>query len=423
MHPLRELAQLFLKLGTIGFGGPAVHIAIMEEEVVERRGWMDHQQFLDLVGATNLIPGPNSTEMAIHIGYVRAGMRGLLVAGSCFLLPAIMITTVLAALYVQYGQMPQVASILATIKPAVLAIILTAGWRLGRKAIRSRQLAGIALLVASGPIFWPGNEILILLGGSLLGCVLLSRDRPASNPPVPPKATDDDDNDEKVKTGKGFAGIGMLAMAPAVVSGKTLLAVFLSFLKVGAVLYGTGYVLIAYLDGELVQKLGWLQSDQLIDAIAIGQFTPGPILSTATFIGFLVMEGQGIWMQIAGATVATLGIFLPSFLLVAITGPMIPRLRSHRGAAIFLDSVNAASMGLMGAVVLKFSYPLLFQLNDRMLSLFGNTWTISVPGGVKWISLLILLGASIASIRYRVSPALLVLAAILIGLIQLAVGG
>ena len=408
MHPLRELALLFLKLGTIGFGGPAVHIALMEEEVVRRRKWLDSQQFLDLVGATNLIPGPNSTEMAIHIGYTRAGIRGLLVAGACFLLPAIVITTAMAALYVEYGQLPQAAPILAGIKPAVLAIILTAGWRLGRKAIRSLQLAGIALVVAAAPIFWPGNEVLALLGGALLGCLLLSLSRPPT--PATP-AADKGGDDEKPKVEGRLAGMGLLAGVSVAASGKTLLAIFLSFLKVGAVLYGTGYVLVAYLDGELVEKLGWLKSEQLFDAIAIGQFTPGPILSTATFIGFLVMEGQGIWMQIAGAAVATLGIFLPSFILVAITGPIIPKLRSYRGAAIFLDSVNAASMGLMGAVVLKFSYPVMFQLNENML-----------PVGIEWISLLILLAASIASIRYRVSPALLVLAGALVGLAQLAIG-
>ena len=405
MHPLRELALFFLKLGTIGFGGPAVHIAMMEEEVVQRRKWLDSQQFLDLVGATNLIPGPNSTEMAIHIGYVRAGFRGLLVAGTCFLLPAIVITTAMAALYVEYGQLPQATPILAGIKPAVLAIILTAGWRLGRKAIRSITLAAIALLVATVPIFWPGNEILALLGGSLLGCLLISRNRP------PAAATQGTDSSEKPRATGPLAGMGLLAAAPAAIPAKTLLAVFLSFLKVGAVLYGTGYVLVAYLDGELVQKLGWLQSDQLFDAIAIGQFTPGPILSTATFIGFLVMEGQGIWMQIAGAAVATLGIFLPSFILVALTGPIIPRLRSYRAAAIFLDAVNAASMGLMGAIVLKFSYPVIFQLNENM-----------IPVGIEWISLLILLGASIASLRYRITPALLVLAGALVGLVQLGFG-
>ncbi len=408
MHPLRELALFFLKLGTIGFGGPAVHIAMMEEEVVQRRKWLDSQQFLDLVGATNLIPGPNSTEMAIHIGYVRAGIRGLLVAGTCFLLPAIVITTAMAALYVEYGQLPQATPILAGIKPAVLAIILTAGWRLGRKAIRSITLAGIALLVATAPIFWPGNEILALLGGSLLGCLLISRNRP---PGAAPQGTDSSEKNGKPKVGGPLAGMGLLAAAPAAIPAKTLLAVFLSFLKVGAVLYGTGYVLVAYLDGELVQKLGWLQSDQLFDAIAIGQFTPGPILSTATFIGFLVMDGQGIWMQIAGAAVATLGIFLPSFILVALTGPIIPRLRSYRAAAIFLDAVNAASMGLMGAIVLKFSYPVMFQLNENMM-----------PVGIEWISLLILLGASIASLRYRVTPALLVLAGALVGLAQLGFG-
>jgi chromate transporter len=410
MHPLRELALLFLKLGTICFGGPAVHIAVMEEEVVRRRKWLDHQQFLDLVGATNLIPGPNSTEMAIHIGYTRAGLRGLLVAGSCFLLPAIIITTILANLYIHFGQMKQAVPILDGIKPAVLAIILAAGWRLGRKAIRSVKLAGIALLVAIVPLFWPGNEVFVLMAGSLFGYLLLAMTRPrsSSGPPAPDKpAADNSENDNGTRSATPLASVGLLAVAPVVAPGTavTLLAIFLTFLKVGAVLYGTGYVLIAYLEGDVVQQLGWLTSDKLMDAIAIGQFTPGPILSTATFIGFLVMEGQGIWMQLAGAAVATLGIFLPSFLLVAVTGPLIPRIRSHPAAAIFLDSVNAASMGLMGAIVLKFSYVIMFRLDEHML-----------PTGIRWIPLLILLAASVASLRYRVTPALLVLAGALIGL-------
>lgn len=405
MNSLGEVGRLFLKLGTIGFGGPAAHIALMEEEVVQRREWLDHQQFLDLMGATNLIPGPNSTELAIHIGYQRAGLRGLCVAGSCFLLPAILITTVLAAIYVQYGHLPEAAPLLAGIRPVVLAIILTAVWRLGRKAIRHARLAAIALAVAVSPLIWPGNEVLALLAGSLLGSLFLAitdrREPPSES--SPPHA--------KPETPAARASLGLLAAGPlvgtatATATAVTVLGVFLVFLKVGAVLYGTGYVLVAYLEGELVHQLGWLTSDQLIDAIAIGQFTPGPILSTATFIGYLLLEGQGTGMQLAGAGVATLGIFLPSFLLVAVTGPIVPKLRSWRATAFFLDSVNAASLGLMAAVVLKFSYPLLLTLDaDKS------------PTGVAWISLALLLAASVASLKYRVSSVWIVLAGALVGL-------
>ena len=411
MHRLHELARLFLKLGTIGFGGPAVHIAFMDEEVVKRRKWLSHQQFLDLMGATNLIPGPNSTEMAIHIGYQRAGLKGLVVAGFCFLVPAILITTVLAAAYVSFGHLPQAAPLLAGIRPVVLAIILAAVWRLGRKALRGTRLGLIALAVAAAPLIWPGNEVLALLVGSLLGSLMLAmtgwQDGPPSQAPRP----------DPPPAGPQASGLGLLSAAPlagatataTLSASATLLAVFLFFLKVGAVLYGTGYVLVAYLEGELVHQLGWLTSDQLIDAIAIGQFTPGPILSTATFIGYLLMEGQGFGMQLAGAAVATVGIFLPSFLLVAVTGPIIPRLRSWKATALFLDSVNAASLGLMAAVVIKFSYPLLLVLDADQAAV-----------GVAWVSLALLVAASIASLKYKVSPAWIVLAGALVGITGLA---
>lgn len=410
MHRLHELARLFLKLGTIGFGGPAVHIAIMEEEVVKRRKWLSHQQFLDLMGATNLIPGPNSTEMAIHIGYQRAGLKGLVVAGFCFLVPAILITTVLAAAYVSFGHLPQAAPLLAGIRPVVLAIILAAVWRLGRKALRGARLGLIALAVAAAPLIWPGHEVLALLVGSLLGSLMLAMTGWQDDPPS--QASSD-----PPPAGPQASGLGLLSAAPlagvtataTLSASATLLAVFLFFLKVGAVLYGTGYVLVAYLEGELVHQLGWLTSDQLIDAIAIGQFTPGPILSTATFIGYLLMEGQGFGMQLAGAAVATVGIFLPSFLLVAVTGPIIPRLRSWKATALFLDSVNAASLGLMAAVVIKFSYPLLLVLDADQAAV-----------GVAWVSLALLAAASIASLKYKVSPAWIVLAGALVGMTGLA---
>lgn len=353
-HRLLEIAGLFLKLGSIGFGGPATHLALLEDEVVERRGWLSRQYFLDLVGATNLIPGPNSTEMAIHVGFVRGGWAGLVVAGTAFILPAVLITTVLAWLYVEQGRQPQVAPIIAGIKPAVLAVIFTAGWRLGRKAPTGRTVilvfaaAGLASLCGVG-------EVAVLFSCSLLGMLGLLWQR-------------------RVPTGGAAVGVAALAAAPgqtahaapplAAAAATAVGAVTAStsatlgqlawfFLKVGSVLYGTGYVLIAYLQGGLVREYGWLTDQQLLDAIAIGQFTPGPMLSTATFIGYVVTSGGGPWQALAGAAVATLAIFLPSFVLVAVTNPLVPRLRRSRWTAAFLDAVNAASLGLMAAVTIK----------------------------------------------------------------------
>ena len=283
---LKELAHLFLKLGTFGFGGPAVHIATMEEEVVQRKGWLSEQEFLDLVGATNLIPGPNSTELAIHIGYRQAGWPGLLVAGSCFILPAILITGLFAALYVEYGDLPQTTGLMAGIQPAVLAVILGAGWRLGKKALVSRPLQAIAVTVAVISFLLPGQAILILVISSLVGTLLL-RSRDPQNPQLPKKEADSSSKPPKASPAMLISAstVATTAAASGNAGAASMLMLGWIFLKVGAVLYGSGYVLIAYLEGELVHQRRWLTQGELLDAIAIGQFTPGPILSTATFIG------------------------------------------------------------------------------------------------------------------------------------------
>jgi chromate transporter len=397
---LLEIAGLFLKLGSIGFGGPATHLALMEDEVVERRGWLSRQQYLDLVGATNLIPGPNSTEMAIHIGFVRGGWAGLVVAGSAFILPAVLITTALAWLYVEHGRQPQIEPVIAGIKPAVLAVIFTAGWRLGRKALNG-WIVGLVFAAAAIASLCRAGEIPVLLACSLIGmlCLRWHRDRRDKLEPI---------------NGLGLGAVlvagtaggsphgakpaiaaSVAAVAAATAStGATLGQLAWFFLKIGAVLYGTGYVLIAYLQGGLVREYGWLSDEQLLDAIAIGQFTPGPILSTATFIGYVVMSADGgPWRGLAGAAVATVAIFLPSFVFVAVTNPIVPRLRRSRWTAAFLDAVNAASLGLMAAVTIKLAGQIFFP---------GSWW----PNAT---ALLIAAAATVAALRWKAGAIWLVL--------------
>ena len=297
---LREIAQLFFKLGCISFGGPAAHIAMMEDEVVKKRKWMSHEHFLDLIGATNLIPGPNSTEMTMHCGHERSGWRGLFVAGISFIFPAVVITAIFAWLYQQYGQLPEVEPFIYGIKPAVISIILMAAFRLGKKAIKSTKLAILGILALAG-CFFGVNEIITLFGFGFVGLILYLVQRKTSslNTLIPL--------------------IFMQLIDPIKIGS---LKIFLTFLKVGAILYGSGYVLFAFLDSELVAN-GWLTRQELIDAVAVGQFTPGPVLSTSTFIGWQ-MNG------ISGALAATIGIFLPSFLFVLILNPLIPKMKKRK---------------------------------------------------------------------------------------------
>jgi chromate transporter len=299
---VREVALVFLKLGLIGFGGPVAHLALMEEELCERRKWLTREHFLDLVGLTNLIPGPNSTEMAIHLGYLRAGWRGLLVAGACFILPAVVLTTAVAWLYGRYGTLAPAQAAFKGIAPAVIAVIAVAAWRLGRTAVKNVPHALLcAVLVAA--VLLGLDPILVLFAGIVLGTPVFAR-YALSVPPLP---------------------------------------LFLVFLKVGAVLYGSGYVLVAFLEDELVAR-GWITQQQLLDAVAVGQVTPGPLLSTATFIGY----GLG---GAPGALLATLGVFLPSFVFVAALGPLAARLRKATWTAPFLAAVRVSSFALLVAVL------------------------------------------------------------------------
>ena len=323
---LKEVAQVFFKLGVIAFGGPAAHVAMMEEEIVNKRKWMDRQHFLDLMGITNLIPGPNSTEMTMHCGHERAGVPGLFVAGFAFIFPAVVITGTLAWLYSLYGTLPNVEPWIIGIKPAVLAIIAGAVFKLGKKALKGWELGILGLFVLAASILGV-NEILALLTAGVVGAFYFSVKNKMFDSP------------------KSILPLFLLQLPTASIAGITSLKVFWTFLKVGSVLYGSGYVLFAYLDAELVTT-GWLTRQQLMDAVAVGQFTPGPVLSTATFVGYQL---TGFW----GAVGATVGIFLPSFLFVLILNPLIPRMRKSKVLGFFLDSVNIAAVAVMAGVLFE----------------------------------------------------------------------
>jgi chromate transporter len=328
LHRLAEVAGLFLKLGLTAFGGPAAHVAMMHDEVVKRRKWVDDQQFLDLLGATNLIPGPNSTEMVIHLSFLRAGWPGLVIGGVCFVLPAMLIVTFLAWAYVRLGHSPAATWLLYGIKPPVIAIIAKALWDLGRKAAKGPLAIAVGLIVF-GLYFVGANEIALLFAGGLVVMVGANLRR---------------------LTGTEMKGIllplGALG-APALLAAPFSLGIlFLTCLKIGAVLYGSGYVLLAFMRADFVTRLGWLTDQQLVDAIAIGQVTPGPLFTAATFVGF-VLGG------LPGALLATLGIFLPSFVFVAATNPFIPRMRNSPWLSGLLDGVNVSSLGLMAAVTVQ----------------------------------------------------------------------
>ncbi len=368
---LVQVGALFLKLGVIGFGGPAAHVAMMHDEVVTRRKWLNDQQFLDLVGATNLIPGPNSTEMAIHIGFLRAGWLGLIVGGAAFILPAMLIVTALAWVYAQFGSTVQAAWLLYGVKPVVIAIIAQALVMLGRKAAKSSLMAAVGLGVLV--LYFLGvNEIALLFGGGIVAMVSANARRlqkQALGIALMPL------------TGLGVSALGAMPFS--------LSALFFTFLKIGAVLYGSGYVLLAFLRADFVTRMGWLTDQQLLDAIAIGQITPGPLFTTATFIGYLLGD-------VPGAVLATLGIFLPAFVCVAISNPFIPRLRESALFSGLLDGLNVASLGLMAAVTVQ----------------------LGLASLIDPLTILVALAAAVLLIRFKVNATWLVLAGALIGLLS-----
>lgn len=333
---LRELAVFFLRLGVTAFGGPAGHVAIMEDELVRRRGWLSRQQFLDLLGASNLIPGPSSSELAIHIGYIRAGWLGLLVAGICFILPAAVMVCGLAWAYVRFGNLPATSAVLYGVKPLVIAVIVQALWGLGKTAIKTPVLAVIGLASIAALIFFGLHPLLLL---AIAGAITVV----ASEITGRRRRTQAESLVSLLLFSKASPTVAASAGAAAVVVPFTLGSLFLVFLKVGAVVFGSGYVLLAFLRNDIVVHRGWLTDIQLADAVAVGQVTPGPVFTTATFIGY-VLGG------VRGAVVATIGIFLPAFLLVAASGPIVPRIRKSRIASAFLDGVNVASLALMAVV-------------------------------------------------------------------------
>lgn len=368
---------MFLKLGTTAFGGPAAHVAMMEDEVVRRRQWLTHAEFLDLLGATNLIPGPNSTELAIHIGHRRAGWAGLIVAGLCFILPATLIVTAIAWAYVRYGRLPAAGALLYGVKPVIIAIVLQALWSLGRAAMKTKTLAVLGLLAAVAS-FLGANELLVLFGG---GLVMLLRKLPLAkrghNLLLP------------VLASSSGAPVATMVATTVTTVPFNLSLLFCFFLKVGAVLFGSGYVLLAFLRADLVEHWGWLTENQLLDAIAVGQFTPGPLFTTATFIGY-VLAGPG------GGLLATAGIFLPAFVFVALSGPLIPKLRASPATGAFLDGVNVASLALMAVV----------------------TWQLGSTALVDGPTVLLAGMAAVGLLRWRLNSAWLVLGGAAAGLIK-----
>ncbi|MBN8225964.1 chromate efflux transporter [Corallococcus macrosporus] len=374
---LGEVARVFLRLGLTSFGGPAAHIAMMEDELVRRRRWLPREEFLDLLGATHLIPGPNSTELAIHLGHRRAGWPGLVVAGVCFIVPAMLLTLAAAWAYVRFGTLPQAGALLYGVKPVILAVVLQALWGLGKTALTTRPRIAVAVGASVASALGVNELFILAVSGAALAAWLRLRSAPGSTLALAPFAL------------QGAATVTATAAVPFSLGG-----LFLFFLKVGSVLFGSGYVLLAFLRADLVEHWGWLTEAQLLDAVAVGQFTPGPVFTTATFIGYLVGG-------VSGAGLATLGIFLPAFVFVALSGPLIPRLRQSRTAGAVLDGVNAASLALMAVVT--------WQLGRAALV---DGWTVALA----------VLGAALL-LRWRVNSAWLVLGGAAVGLLRASLIG
>jgi chromate transporter len=364
---LGDLARLFLRLGATAFGGPAAHIALMEDEVVRRRRWLTREAFLDCVGAANLIPGPTSTELAIHIGHARGGWPGLLVAGTCFIVPAMLLTGLAAWAYVTYGSLPAASGVLYGVKPVVIAVVVQALLGLGRAAVKSGWLAVVGVLAAAAVT--AGVHELLVLAGAAVAAVLGVTTRTRSGAAA-------------LLAGGGAVSAGATVLAAGTAATAApfgLWSLFLVFVKIGSVLFGSGYVLLAFLRADLVERLGWLSEAQLLDAVAIGQVTPGPVFSTATFVGYL-LGGP------AGAGVATIGIFLPAFVFVALSGPLVPRLRRSTLAGAALDGVNAASLALMAVV----------------------SWHLGRNALVDPLTVVLAIVAAVALVRYGVNSAWLI---------------
>ena len=377
---LGAIALSFLKLGTIAFGGPAAHIAMMEEEFVRRRRWVTQQEFLDRLGAANLIPGPSSTEMAIYIGHSQRGWLGLIVAGCCFIIPAAILVCAIAVAYVRYGSIPQVAGVLYALKPVVIAVVLQAFWKLARSAVKTKLLGAIGIIAAIA-IAWGAYDLLVLVGAGLTAALPVAHQKLTHSQRASALA---------LVALKPKAAVAWLSAVSALAAAPfSLWRLFLTFLKIGSVLFGSGYVLLAFLRSDFVLRLHWLTEKQLLDAVAVGQITPGPVFTTATFIGYLAGG-------IKGAIVATLGIFLPGFLLVAASGPLIPKIRRSPLAGAVLDGVIVGSLALMGIV----------------------TWQLSRAALVDPLTIAIACVSAVLLLAIRINAAWLILAAAIIGVIH-----
>jgi chromate transporter len=371
---LTEIAFVFLKLGMIAFGGPAAHLAMMEEEFVRRRRWITQAEFLDRLATANLIPGPSSTEVAIFIGQLKRGWRGLIVAGFCFIVPAALIVSAIAWAYVRFGSLPRAQNVFFAIKPVVVAIIVQAIGRMSRTGIRTALLASVAVLAAVLSFIGVSPVLVLVFAGTLSAAALGMKGRLLS---------------AGFLTGPAMVLAVVTAITVKAAAPALLGRLFLSFLKIGSVVFGSGYVLLAFLQSEFVEHLHWLSEQQLLDAVAVGQFTPGPVFTTATFIGYIVAGWRG-------AAVATLGVFLPGFILVALSGPLIPRLRRSPVAGAALDGVVAGSLALMAVVA----------------------WQLGKASIMNWTTLAIFLVALIGLLRFRLNSAWLIGVAAVFGLVM-----
>jgi chromate transporter len=383
---LWQLALAFLKLGTTAFGGPAAHIAMMEEEFVRRRRWLTQQEFLDRLGAANLIPGPSSTEMAIYIGYSKRGWPGLIVAGCCFILPAAILVSAIAAAYVRFGALPRVGGVLYAVKPVVIAVVLQAFWKLAQSAVKNVLLGAIGAAAAIAVAFGI-NNLLVLAAAGILSALPIFY---AKLKPQPGTAILSFLSFKAVLTLKTKPAIAAAGVAAGLAAAPfSLWRLFLTFAKIGSVLFGSGYVLLAFLRADFVIRLHWLTEKHLLDAVAVGQITPGPVFTTATFIGYLLGG-------VSGAAVATVGIFLPGFLLVALSGPLIPRIRRSPVAGAILDGVIVASLALMGLV----------------------TWQLGRTALIDPLTVAIAVVSAVLLFTFRLNAAWLILAAAIVGVIR-----
>jgi chromate transporter len=380
---LKDLALVFLRLGTTAFGGPAAHVAMMQDEVVVRRGWLTQQEFLDYLSATNFIPGPNSTELAIHIGYKMAGWRGLLVAGICFIFPAVLIVSFLGWLYVTYGSLPEVRSIMYGIKPVIIAIVAQAMWNLSQSAIKSKLLAVLALAGICMNALGVGELTTISVIGLAALAVQVRKPKTAILGLTSWQLS--------IREKFAVAQLALASVAPTVFSETKLL---LFFLKVGSVLFGSGYVLLAFLKGDLVDKWHWLTDAQLLDAIAVGQFTPGPVFTTATFIGYILSGPKG-------AALATVGIFLPAFVFVALSAPILPRLRKSALASATLDGINVASLAVMTVTAFLLAKGSLIDVETLVIMVVSALALVQFKVNSAW---LVIAGGILGFLTYGTPP-------------------